>query len=153
MLNTDGSGLTNLYTFTDEETANGLYDGAYPVSKLVLSGNILFGTTAGDDGSTTYGTVFGIDTGNNNNFTVFWNFSGAEFQDGASPNGDLILSAGTLCGTTSSGGNNNNYGTIFIINCAGIRDPINPNYVWRYPFGEQDGVAPYAGLVQKTISQ
>ena len=50
-INIDGSGFTNLYSFT------GGGDGANPQADLVLSGNILYGTTA-SGGSSGNGTVF-----------------------------------------------------------------------------------------------
>jgi uncharacterized repeat protein (TIGR03803 family) len=50
-VNTDGSGFTNLYSFT------GGGDGANPQTDLVLSGNILYGTAA-SGGSSGNGTVF-----------------------------------------------------------------------------------------------
>jgi uncharacterized repeat protein (TIGR03803 family) len=50
-INTDGSGFTNLYSFT------GGGDGASPQTDLILSGNILYGT-ASSGGSAGDGTVF-----------------------------------------------------------------------------------------------
>src|ERR1039457_3340763 len=55
-LNTDGSGFTNLYSCPNNSTA-----GYEPVAGLILSGNILYGTTEygasyPDDG----GTVFAV---------------------------------------------------------------------------------------------
>src|SRR6266566_2223067 len=61
-VNTDGTGFTNLHTFT----ASSCYicpnsDGAYPFDGLILSGNTLYGTTV-YGGSSGYGTVFAINT-------------------------------------------------------------------------------------------
>jgi uncharacterized repeat protein (TIGR03803 family) len=50
-INTDGSGFTNLYSFT------GGGDGANPQTDLILSGNTLYGTAA-SGGSSGNGTVF-----------------------------------------------------------------------------------------------
>ena len=50
-LNTDGTGFTNLHTFT------GGSDGAYPGAGLILSGNALYGAT-GIGGSSYAGNVF-----------------------------------------------------------------------------------------------
>ena len=50
-INTDGSGFTNLYSFT------GGGDGASPQADLILSGNTLYGTAA-SGGSSGNGTVF-----------------------------------------------------------------------------------------------
>ena len=54
-LNTDGSGFTNMYNFTDGS------DGAYPYASLILSGNTLYGTTL-EGGTKSAGTVFAITT-------------------------------------------------------------------------------------------
>ena len=52
-INTDGSGFTNLYSFT------GGSDGAYPFGSLIFSGHTLYGT-ASKGGSAGYGTVFSL---------------------------------------------------------------------------------------------
>jgi len=52
-INTDGSGFTNLYSFT------GGGDGASPQTDLILSGNTLYGTAAGG-GVSGNGTIFGF---------------------------------------------------------------------------------------------
>jgi uncharacterized repeat protein (TIGR03803 family) len=52
-LNTDGTGFTNLYSFT------GGGDGGLPWGSLVLSGNTLYGTAI-IGGLNSYGTVFGL---------------------------------------------------------------------------------------------
>src|SRR6185312_12277021 len=53
-VSTDGSGFTNLYSFT-----NGV-DGSKPVAAMALSGNTLYGTTikGGTNGSLGNGTIF-----------------------------------------------------------------------------------------------
>jgi uncharacterized repeat protein (TIGR03803 family) len=62
-VNTDGSGFTNLYSFTATLGTEGGYgtnsDGVLPVGGLILSGNILYGT-AGGGGSSGNGTVFSL---------------------------------------------------------------------------------------------
>ena len=50
-VNTNGTGFTNLYSFTNGS------DGAYPYAGLILSGNTLYGTADGG-GSSGNGTVF-----------------------------------------------------------------------------------------------
>jgi len=50
-LNTDGTGFTVLYSFGDKG------DGAYPIGALILSSNLFYGTTSGDNIS---GTVFSL---------------------------------------------------------------------------------------------
>ena len=52
-VNTDGTGFTNLYSFT------GGGDGANPIPGLILSSNTLYGTTEAG-GSSGYGTVFSL---------------------------------------------------------------------------------------------
>ena len=54
-INTDGSGFTNLYSFSDGN------DGAAPVGGLIASGNILYGTTSsGGNNENARGTVFAL---------------------------------------------------------------------------------------------
>jgi uncharacterized repeat protein (TIGR03803 family) len=60
-INTDGSGFTNLYTFS-YPFAGTNSDGAYPNGDLVLSGNALYGTTY-NGGTAGYGTVFRLSLG------------------------------------------------------------------------------------------
>jgi uncharacterized repeat protein (TIGR03803 family) len=107
-VNMDGTGYTTLYNFTplDSLTATNA-DGAFPVSGLVLSNGILFGTTiAGGAGGK--GTIFSVGT-NSAGFTVLHNFSATDpttstNSDGASPSAGLILSGNVLYGTASAGG-------------------------------------------------
>ncbi len=101
-LNTDGIGFTNLYYFTNSNNWSGPYAG------LILSGNTLYGTTK-YGGTNGYGTVFAIHT-DGTGFTSLYNFTGT--NDGANPDGDLILAGNTLYGTTEVGGSNGK-GTIF----------------------------------------
>jgi len=54
-VNTDGTGFTNLHSFTSTS------DGANPYAGLILSGNTLYGT-AYVGGSSSYGTIFAINT-------------------------------------------------------------------------------------------
>src|SRR6266576_829980 len=57
-LNTDGTGFTNLYSFTANPFGTNS-DGAYPISGLILSSNTLYGT-ARFGGSSGNGTVFSV---------------------------------------------------------------------------------------------
>lgn len=52
-IHTDGTGFTNIYSFT-----NGI-DGAYPAAALLLSSNILYGTANGG-GTNGYGTIYSL---------------------------------------------------------------------------------------------
>ncbi len=62
-LHTDGTGFTTLHSFTAAEYSEmGYYtnsDGAYPHAGLVLSGNMLYGTTSAG-GSSGNGIVFSL---------------------------------------------------------------------------------------------
>jgi uncharacterized repeat protein (TIGR03803 family) len=59
-LNTDGTGFATLYSFTAADPGTGTNrDGAYPVSGLILSGGVLYGTTS-SGGTAGYGTVFSL---------------------------------------------------------------------------------------------
>ena len=109
-VNTDGTGFTNLYSFT------GGSDGYEPVAGLILSGNTLYGTASGG-GSSGNGTVFALNT-DGTGFTTLHSFTAAPpygtNSDGAFPLAPLILANNTLYGTASAGGTNG-YGTVFSI--------------------------------------
>ena len=93
-MNTDGTGFTTLYSFTDSPI-----DGfaAAPYGPLVLYKDALYGTASGSP----LGTVFRINTDGQAQ-SILHIFSGG--LDGDSPLGGVILSGNTLYGTTSSGG-------------------------------------------------
>jgi len=131
-VNTDGTGLTNLYSF------GGGRDGSYPLGGLALSGNRLYGTTYYGGSSLTNGTIFAVNT-NGTGFTNLYSFTGG--RDGRFPFDRPILSNGILYGTTSSGGSFNN-GTVFAINTNGT------GFTNLYSFtGGSDGSKPTGGLV------
>jgi uncharacterized repeat protein (TIGR03803 family) len=123
---TDGTGFTNIYSFT----ATSAYpytnsDGAGPSSRLVLSGNTLYGT-ARNGGSSGYGTVFAVNT-DGTGFTNLHDFtplSPYDFpnpqtnSDGASPSAGLIISGNTLYGVAGGGGASG-AGTVFAVNTDG----------------------------------
>jgi uncharacterized repeat protein (TIGR03803 family) len=107
-LNFDGTGFTNLYRFSPLVAGTNL-DGYHPTGGLVLSGHTLYGTTQ-SGGAAGGGTVFQVNT-DGSDFATLHNFSAAvpglnatTNSDGYSPQGGLILSGGTLYGTTSSCG-------------------------------------------------
>lgn len=84
-------------------------DGFIPFSGVVLNGNTLYGTTR-NGGSLNYGTVFKVDA-DGNNFEVLKHFDRYYYngnvntnEDGAAPEGGVILDGDTLYGTTTSGG-------------------------------------------------
>jgi uncharacterized repeat protein (TIGR03803 family) len=144
-LNTDGTGFTNLYSFT----ALGApiptnTDGANPYAGLILSGNRLFGTAA-NGGSSGYGTAFSINT-DGSAIATLHSFART---DGAGPVAPLILSGEILYGTTSRGGNYGN-GTVFSLNTNRTGfvtlhhfTAVSPSS----PYANSDGANPNGGLI------
>ena len=139
-VNIDGTGFTNLHSFSagfvvppDDYVINS--EGVYPYARLVLSGNTLYGTTAGG-GSSGNGTVFAINT-NGTGFTNLHNFSGS---DGAGAYAGLLLSGRTMYGTTVVGGSSG-FGTVFAISTDGT------GFKTLHDFAFYDGIYPLAGLV------
>jgi len=128
-INSDGTGFTNLYSFTGlPYWLHGTNtDGAYPFSDLVLSGDSVYGT-AWIGGYSDLGTVFKVST-NGTAFTNLFNFSGT--NDGAYPFAGLMLAGNTLYGTTSAGGSSGN-GAVFAIRTDGT------GYTNLYSFSQFD---------------
>jgi uncharacterized repeat protein (TIGR03803 family) len=139
-VNTDGSGFTTLYSFADGN------DGANPRAGLILMGNALYGTTAGDFVAT-YGSVFAVNT-DGSGFTTLHNFSGGD--DGAWPYAGVILSSKTLYGTTSYGGTSSN-GTVFAVNVDGTGFTnlysFTATPAYPLPYTNGDGAGPRGGLI------
>ena len=114
-INTDGTGFTTLYNFTPNPGPSFTnIDGAGPYDGLVLSSNVLYGTTI-RGGSSNNGTVFAIET-RGTSFRTLHFFTGG--SDGGLSGAGLILSDGTLYGTTQSGGSLGN-GTVLAVNTDG----------------------------------
>src|ERR1035437_7179361 len=149
-LNTDGTGFTNLHTFT-VTTAGTNSDGAYPYAGLILSGNTLYGT-AQYGGSLGNGTVFRLNTDgtgftNLHSFTAFSSLYPFGNSDGANPNAGLILSGNTLYGTAEDGGSSGD-GTVFAVNTDGTGfTTLHSFTATSGPFINSDGAYPYAGLI------
>jgi uncharacterized repeat protein (TIGR03803 family) len=135
-INTDGTGFTTLYSFTQLGPGSTNSDGAEPRAALVLSGNTLYGTAG--TGGTGSGTVFALNT-DGTGFTTLHSFSakpGPSYtnSDGATPNG-LILSGNTLYGTAQSGGSSNE-GTVFSLTLPGPLLTLiasGPNVILTWP--------------------
>lgn len=123
-MNTDGSGFTNLYSFT-----NGM-DGAAPVAGLALSGNTLYGVTKSGGMSPGYGTIFRINT-DGTGFNSIFDFDGRVGLGGSAPAGALLLSGDTLFGTAGS--------VVFSINTSATNITVLSN--------GSDGAQPESGLV------
>ncbi|HEY3915901.1 MAG TPA: choice-of-anchor tandem repeat GloVer-containing protein [Verrucomicrobiae bacterium] len=111
-----------------------------PAGRLVLSGNIFYGTTAGN--------VLGYNSGNGTIFAC--NINSAQFRnlysfdagsDGASPSAGLLLSDSTMYGTATMAGTGN-FGTLFGLNANGA------GFTGLYSFTNgADGGYPYSSLV------
>jgi uncharacterized repeat protein (TIGR03803 family) len=147
-LNTDGTGLTNLHSFTGFPVLPYVTnsEGANPLAGLLLSGNTLYGTAA--NGGNGDGTIFKVNT-DTTGFTILYSFaagannSSGRFtnSDGAAPEAGLILSGRTLYGTTATGGSSG-WGKVFAINTNGT------GFTNLYSFsGGIDGGSPAAGLI------
>jgi uncharacterized repeat protein (TIGR03803 family) len=99
-ISTDGTGLTNLYSFSplsaDSPGTNN--DGAYPIGGLVLVGDTLYGT-ANAGGTTGWGTVFAVSISG----TGFTNLHSLGPGDGQFPQQGVIVSGSTLYGATPFG--------------------------------------------------
>jgi uncharacterized repeat protein (TIGR03803 family) len=159
-VDTDGTGFTNLHSFTSNVNFTNS-DGANPYASLVLSGNMLYGT-ARQGGSSGSGTIFRVST-NGSGFTNLHSFARSASErfdvshayptnsDGANPSASLALSGNMLYGTTYEGGTNA-AGTIFRINTDGsgfmVLSHFSPMYfsISDNPYNA-DGAWPYAGLV------
>ncbi|HLX72634.1 MAG TPA: choice-of-anchor tandem repeat GloVer-containing protein [Verrucomicrobiae bacterium] len=102
-VNTDGTGFTNLYSFT------GGNDGSEPFGEVILSGGTLYGTTM-DGGVGGDGVLYSVST-NGTGFRTLYAFTGG--NDGANPKGALTLGGNVLYGATTTGGAGVNAGAIF----------------------------------------
>ncbi|HEX3720095.1 MAG TPA: choice-of-anchor tandem repeat GloVer-containing protein [Verrucomicrobiae bacterium] len=129
-LNSDGSNFTVLHSFGSGS------DAANPWAGLVLAGGALYGTTY-NGGTNGGGTLFAINT-DGSGYTLLHHFGIS--PDGANPRENLILSGGTLYGTTSSGGANG-AGIVFSICTNGTGYSI-----LRALDNSPDGDIPLAGL-------
>lgn len=145
-VNTNGTGFTNLHTFT------GTTDRGYPTAELIVRSNTLYGTTLG---SSVYsgGTVFAMGTDGTGftNLHVFTPVSGSNLtnSDGASPEAGLTLSGDTLYGTTENGGLSGQ-GTVFKVNLdgSGFSALYSFSAVTNFPYYlNGDGANPIARVV------
>lgn len=147
-INTDGSGFTNLYSFSARSDLAPYTnsDGAHPFCGLTLSEGNLYGATA-FGGSAGQGTLFKLNT-DGTGFTTLYSFtptSNGTNSDGGEPGilpGEgLTLSGSTLYGTAPVGGSSGN-GTAFAINIDGS------GFTLLHTFsGGSDGALPNNGLV------
>ena len=138
-INKDGTGFTNLYSFTALTRISPLLgtnaDGAMPAAGLVLCSNVLYGA-ARWGGSLGIGTLFAINTDG----TGFTNLHTFVNSDGGEPN-DLLVSGNSLYGTTRVGGSSG-AGTVFKLNTDGT------GFTNLFSFtGGTGGQHPQAGLL------
>jgi phospholipase C len=111
-LNTAGTGFQTLHSFSR------LDDGAFPAAGLVLTNNILYGTTPNWGGGNG-GTVFALNA-DGSGFRTLYTFAlspGGTNSGGASPGG-LVLFSNLLYGTTYFGGSSGR-GTLFELTTYG----------------------------------
>jgi uncharacterized repeat protein (TIGR03803 family) len=138
-VNTDGTGLVILHSFTETRTnSSGAYtnsDGANPVGGLFISGDTLYGTTF-YGGSSGYGTVFAVNTDG----TGFRNLHHFIYSEGAYPAAKLVLSGKTLYGTAIQGGSSG-HGVGFAVDTDGT------GFRSVSFSGGTDGASPYAGFI------
>jgi len=112
-MNMDGSGFTNVCSFPPGQFFN-FPNGSGPEGRLIVSNNILYGTTEGG-GVSGWGVVFRLNT-EGSDFTNIHNFSNG--SGGSVVRGGLVLAGNTLYGTTESG-NSANQGIIFSVGTDG----------------------------------
>jgi uncharacterized repeat protein (TIGR03803 family) len=133
-VNTDGSGFSTLYTFT-----NGT-DGATPKGPLLLAGGMLYGT-ASAGGYSSNGTVFSFNIGGSN-FSTLYTFTNG--MDGSRLAAGLVLSGNTLYGTTEGTLSGSSYGTVFMLNTDGSGFTLIHRF--SAPSGNTDGYQPAGPL-------
>jgi uncharacterized repeat protein (TIGR03803 family) len=124
-------------TFTTlHQSDNYNAEGSNPHAGLVLSGNVLYGTSK-HEGNFRYGVVFavGID---GNGLTNLHNFIGFPTEGGL-PESELTISGNILLGTSGEGTTGG--GTVFKVNTDGTA------FQTLHTFSGTDGGAPLAGLV------
>jgi uncharacterized repeat protein (TIGR03803 family) len=121
-MNTNGSGFTNLYSFTATAPYSTNSDGINPSAGLISANGTLFGTSS-HGGAFGSGTVFKVHT-NGMGFVTLHSFSllvgdpTRTNEDGANPCAGLTLLGNTLYGTSKNGGSGGN-GTLFCIQTNG----------------------------------
>jgi uncharacterized repeat protein (TIGR03803 family) len=147
-------------TFTTLHNFSGS-DGRVPYGRLLLSSNILYGTSV-NGGSAGNGTIFKINTDgtgftNLHSFAALFGTKGIDQtgtnNEGSGPNGSLILSGNTLYGTAIEGGSAGN-GTVFKVNTDGTGFTNLHNFtatsgssgVFEYG-ANSDGATPPGGLI------
>jgi uncharacterized repeat protein (TIGR03803 family) len=114
-------------------------DGAVPAAGLINVHGTLYGATENGGGGNNYGTVFSVTPDGAEHVIHAFRGGPGSGADGCYPVAGLIDVAGTLYGTTSSGGESEN-GTVFSVTPAG-RETVIHSFM-----GGADGAAPVGGL-------
>lgn len=161
-LNPNTMQFTSLHAFTPTSGSAGLYgggtnsDGGSPYATLVLSGSTLYGTTS-QGGTNGNGVIFALDI-NSTNLTILHafapssgsagRFSTGTNSDGMGPLAGLLLSDGTLYGTTAYGSTNGN-GTVFAVSTNGTNFTVLHSFtaVSGSHSTNSDGACPYFGVL------
>jgi len=146
-INTDGTGYTNLYSFTGGNNSRG------PADSLILVGNTFYGTTV-NGGGYDAGTIFAINADGTGYTNLQYLPTDSSGDSGYNPYGALVISGNRLYGTANAGGTSGYHqcGTVFVINSDGTSftnlydfsiEPANPSGFYT----NSDGAQPYAGLI------
>ena len=141
-INTNGTGFTNLHTFT------GGLDGRHGSAGLIVSGDTLFGVSS-SGGLENKGTIFSLRT-DGTGFKNLHIFTGGvrlnePSSDGAIPYGTLLLSGDKLYGTTGHGGPGG-HGTVFALNTDGTGFETLHGFSPLIQDTNSDGADPQVGL-------
>lgn len=123
----NGTEYTKIFDF------NAMVSGYHAYATLISDGTFLYGTTKGDNGLNTHGTVYKIKP-DGSEFTTLFTFSGL---NGSTPWSGLFLIGDFLYGMTNYGGTD---GTIFKIKTDGSNFETLFNFSettsGRFPYGE-----------------
>jgi uncharacterized repeat protein (TIGR03803 family) len=130
-IGTDGTGFSRLHEF-----AGGADGGLRPYGSLVISGSTLYSMTF-FGGNENLGTIFGIET-DGTQFSLLHKFAGGA-DDGAYPNGSLIISGTNFYGMTRSGGDSD-VGVVFSLPLPSSIAVISPNGGETWASGESHDI-------------
>ncbi|HLY06617.1 MAG TPA: choice-of-anchor tandem repeat GloVer-containing protein [Rhizomicrobium sp.] len=138
---------TVVYSFCSQIKRGHCRDGAAPNGDLMEANGTLYGTTGGGGACRrSSGTVFALDPKTGKLTTLHSFCDPATTGDGADPASALILTSGTLYGTTEGGGiygkSKAGNGTVFSLDPATLSETV----LYRFQ-GGTDGGAPRAGLI------
>jgi uncharacterized repeat protein (TIGR03803 family) len=152
-INTDGSGFTNIHSFSGTTVSFGggyNVDGANPASRLTLVGNALYGTTP--SGSDREGNIFSVNT-DGGNFLPLRAFGATIPYDGIVSMAGLALSGAMFFGTTEFGGTNGT-GTVFAYRWDNV-PPVSiaqtgTNVILSWPTDTQSNANNFTFTLQST---